>query len=98
MKKVILMASFAFATLSATAITTDLNTTTITVSLQDNFKEIAVTEVAKPVLQAVLKDYEGATVKQAFINEKNEYKLELTIGEVAETVYADAEGNWIEKK
>lgn len=98
MKKVILMASFAFATLSATAITTDLNTTTITVSLQDNFKEIAVTEVAKPVLQAVLKDYEGATVKQAFINEKNEYKLELTIGEVAKTVYADAEGNWIEKK
>lgn len=92
------MASFAFATLSATAITTDLNTTTITVSLQDNFKEIAVTEVAKPVLQAVLKDYEGATVKQAFINEKNEYKLELTIGEVAKTVYADAEGNWIEKK
>lgn len=98
MKKVILMAVFAFATLSATAITTDLNTTTITVSLQDNFKEIAVTEVAKPVLQAVLKDYEGATVKQAFINEKNEYKLELTIGEVAKTVYADAEGNWIEKK
>lgn len=98
MKKVILMAVFAFATLSATATTTDLSTKNIEVALQEDFKEIAVTEVAKPVLQAVLKDYAGATVKQAFINEKNEYKLELTIGEVAKTVYADAEGNWIEKK
>lgn len=98
MKKVILMAVFAFATISATATTTVLNTASITVSLQEEFKEIAVTEVAKPVLQAVLKDYEGATVKQAFINEKNEYKLELTIGEVTKTVYADAEGKWIEKQ
>ncbi|MFD2908464.1 hypothetical protein ACFSX9_06920 [Flavobacterium ardleyense] len=97
MKKVILMAVFAFATLSATATTTEMNATTISTSIENEFKEIAVTEVAKPVLQAVLKDYEGATIKQAFVNEKNEYKLELTIGEVVKTVYADAEGNWIEK-
>ena len=91
------MAVFAFATLSATATTRDLGPTTLTVSIQDDFKEIAVTEVAKPVLEAVLKDYKGATVKQAFINEKKEYKLELTIGEVVKTVFADEEGRWIEK-
>jgi len=97
MKKVILTALFAFSTLSVLAITANINQATFAVVIENEFKEIAPSEVAKPVLEAVARDFKGATIQRAFINEKKEYKLELTLGEVTKTVYADANGNWINK-
>lgn len=97
MKKVILTALFAFSTLSLFAFTLNANPTFFTVVVENEFKEIAPSEVAKPVLEAVARDFKGATIQRAFINEKKEYKLELTLGEVTKTVYADANGNWINK-
>lgn len=98
MKKVILTALFAFSTLSVLATTTDVNPTNFNVVIKNEFKEIALKDVAKPVLEALEKDFSGATIQRAFINEKNEYKLEITLGEVAKTIYSDANGNWIKKE
>jgi hypothetical protein len=39
----------------------------------------------------------GAILGKAYINEKKEYKLEITVGDQKATVYADAEGNGINK-
>lgn len=97
MKKVILTALFAFSTLSLFAFTSNVNPTLLTSVVENEFKEIAPSEVAKPVLEAVARDFKGAIIQRAFVNEKREYKLELTLGEVTKTVYADANGNWINK-
>lgn len=97
MKKVILTALFAFSTLftSATAMT---HSTTFSVTIENEFKEIATKDLPKSILEAVERDFDGATIQRAFINEKNEYKLEITVAEVGKTIYSDANGNWIKKE
>ncbi len=66
---------------------------------QDDFKQIKATELQKPVLEAVAKEFEGATVSKAYKNEQGEYKLVLATAEKAEqTVYANSKGEWIKKQ
>tara|TARA_R100000306_G_scaffold14034_1_gene16737 strand:- start:18037 stop:18366 length:330 start_codon:yes stop_codon:yes gene_type:complete len=69
-----------------------------TVAVQD-YKEIKATELPKPVLEAVAKEFEGATVSKAYKNEKGEYKIVLATADKAEqTVYANSKGEWIKKQ
>ena len=64
-----------------------------------DYKEIKVTELPKPVLEAVAKEFEGATVSKAYKNEKGEYKLVLATADKAkQTVYANSKGEWIKKQ
>lgn len=98
MKKVILTAVFAFATMTTFA-NTQINSLAVqNVTVQEEFKEIAAEELPTAVKEAVMKDYKGASVQKAYVNAKNEYKLELIVAEVAQTVYADANGNWLKKE
>lgn len=98
MKKVFIAAIFACTSVTSFAIANEIETlTTIETTVADEFKEISTAEVAKPVLDAIAKDYAGATLEKAYINENKEYKLELVIKKEVKTVYADASGNWINK-
>ncbi|WP_276168260.1 hypothetical protein [Zobellia alginiliquefaciens] len=65
---------------------------------QDNYTEIAAEEVPAAISDALEAAHPGATISQAYMNDEAEYKLEVAKedGETAE-LYADAEGNWIEK-
>ena len=65
---------------------------------QDDYTEIAAEEVPAAITEALEAAHPGATISKAFMNEEAEYKLEVAKedGETAE-LYADAEGNWIEK-
>ncbi|CDF79028.1 conserved hypothetical protein (DUF2874) [Formosa agariphila KMM 3901] len=65
--------------------------------LQDEYKEIKVTELPKAVTDAVATDFSKATIAKAYVNEAMEYKLELTMDGTMETVHVDAKGNWIKK-
>jgi|SRR5690554_6049806 len=67
---------------------------------QEEYKEIKAESLPQAVKDALAKDYPTATLKKAFVNEKQEleYKLEITVGEEELTVYADKDGNWIEKQ
>lgn len=67
--------------------------------MQEDYIDVAVENLPQPVLDAVSKDFAGATVTAAGAKEDaSEFKLTLAKedGEVVE-VYADAEGNWITK-
>ncbi|CAZ95403.1 hypothetical protein Q4603_07260 [Zobellia galactanivorans] len=68
------------------------------VEAQDAFAEVAVEEVPAAISEALEAAHPGATISKAFMNEDAQYKLEVAKedGETAE-LYADAEGNWIEK-
>lgn len=98
MKKVILTAVFAFATLTTFATT---NTNVIPVQktiLQEEYKELPAEELPSAVQEAVKRDFKDAKIQKAFVNESKEFKLELLVGQATQTVYADANGNWLKKE
>lgn len=69
---------------------------------KDEMQKIEVQELPEEVQQAVERDFQGATISEAFVEEKEgekKYKIVLTTqeGETKE-LYADAEGNWIDKE
>lgn len=83
----------AFANLDSKVVNTD---DAITVVAQD-FEEISVSDLPEAVTAAVAKDYPTAKVDKAYKNNQDQYKLELSLEDgTTGTVYADAEGNWIE--
>ncbi len=72
----------------------------IEIAIQEKYIELAIENLPQPVLDAVAKDHQGATISKASAKEDaSEFKLELTKenGETLE-VFCDAEGNWVSKK
>ncbi|KAA1243887.1 hypothetical protein [Aquimarina sp. RZ0] len=70
---------------------------TVEVTVQEKYIELAVENLPQPILDAVAKDFKGATISKAAAKEDaSEFKLELTKedGETVE-VHCDAEGNWV---
>jgi len=66
--------------------------------VQEDFKEIKAETLPQAVKDALAKDFQSATLNKAYVNDKQEYKLEITLDGAASTVYADKDGNWIEKE
>jgi hypothetical protein len=98
MKKLVLAIALllgSFATFATTV--SGLNLENPIVLSQEKFKEIKAEEVPDAVKMAMKKDYPEATLDKAYVNEKKEYKLEMTVATQKTTVYADADGNWITK-
>ncbi len=100
MKKVFLLSALAFASLTtfATTLENSIASKTIAITLQEEFKEINPSDIAQHVKDALKRDFANATVSNAYVNEKQEYKLVLLIGENKETVYADANGKWLKRE
>lgn len=68
---------------------------------QDDFRQIEIQELPAQVQQALERDHVGATISEAYVKEKEgEQKFKLKVrtaeGEDKE-LYADAQGNWIDK-
>lgn len=64
---------------------------------QDDFQAIEVSALPEAVTTAVSKNYPSATIDKAYVNKKEQYKLEVTLEDgTAGTLYADKDGNWIE--
>lgn len=62
-----------------------------------DYKVIAVADVPTPVIEALEADHAGAILNKAYVNEENDYKLEVSMEDGTMTVlYADADGNWLE--
>ena len=66
--------------------------------VQEEYKEVKADALPQQVKDALTIAYPTATLNKAYVNDKEEYKLEITVDEVASTVYADKDGNWIEKE
>ena len=96
MKKLILSAAIIFGSLSIYA-TTNLTVepAKVTVKLQSEYKEVTADAVPAAVKTALQTAYPGAKLEKAFVNEKKEYKLEISVGDQKATVYSDVNGNWL---
>ncbi|HSD08095.1 hypothetical protein [Flavobacterium sp.] len=98
MKKLILSAAIVLGSLSTYAIsdTATENTEIKThLQIQTEYTEISLDSLPAVVKTAVEKAYPGAKIGKAYINDKKEYKLELSVGDQKATVYTDANGNWL---
>lgn len=97
MKKLVLAAALVFGGFATQAATiADFNDIAIVVN-QEEFTEISADEVPAAVTEALERDYPGATISKASVNEAKEYMLEVTIGEEEAVLYANESGEWIQK-
>ncbi len=75
------------------------NDTETVTPIQDKYIDLAVENLPQKVLDAVAKDFAGASIESAAAKEDaSEFKLILKQGDKEMEVYCDADGNWITKK
>lgn len=104
MKKLVFVVALALGSLTAFAQETETedmkemkDDATEVVAEQDDFAAIELSELPETIAVALERDYPGATVAEAFVNEDSQYKLKVTQEDGTELkLYADAEGNWLE--
>ncbi|MEM7379581.1 MAG: hypothetical protein AAF361_00130 [Bacteroidota bacterium] len=100
MKKLVLVIALvagSFATFAQDTEEVQAAATEVMEEAQDNFAAIEVAELPAAISEALAKDHPDATISKAYTNEEGQYKLEVAKSDGTEvTLYADAEGNWLE--
>ncbi len=99
MKNLILASVFTLVGLTAFAqeSETAMATPEVTESTQDGFKAIALDKLPEAVNAAISKSYPTASLDKAYVNDKMQYKLEVSLQDGTKgTLYADNKGNWID--
>ena len=62
--------------------------------IRPNYIEVSVDSVPITVKATLETAYSGTKLVKAYVNQKKEYKLELSVGNQKATVYTDVYGNW----
>lgn len=98
MKKLFFATALVLGSLTVVAASTTMIQDEISVEVEvSEFKEISASDLPAAVVKALETDYAGATINKAYVNEEGQYKLEVTAQDGTDgTLYADAEGNWLE--
>lgn len=98
MKKLILSAAIVLGSLSVNAaaipVITLMNQSLI---VQDEFTEIKSDAVPAAVKSTIEKSFPNTKLEKVYVNEKKEYKIEISRGDNKYTVFTDASGNIIKK-
>ncbi|SHJ46609.1 hypothetical protein SAMN04487911_12218 [Arenibacter nanhaiticus] len=62
-----------------------------------DYTEIKIKSVPNTIIKALEKDYPGAIIEKAYLDDAEGYKLEVSLENGSELeLYADSKGNWIE--
>jgi len=96
MKKLVLSVVIILGSLSTyahTAIAQEQATKVVTV--QAEYTEVTTDAVPAAVKTALQTAYPNAKLVKAYVNEKKEYKLEISVGDQKATVFSDVNGNWL---
>lgn len=98
MKKVILTLAIALGSLTTfaanTAPTTNIE---IVTNVQDEYTEVALDALPVPVKATAATSFPNSKLTKAYKNEKNEYKLEIVMGDTTHEIFMDANGSIIKK-
>lgn len=96
MKKLILSAAIVLGSLSMHAETTVVTSPLVqTVNDQDGYKEVD--GVPAAIKKSLDEAYPGVVLEKAWVNDKKEYKIEITVRGEKSIVYTDASGNILKK-
>ena len=98
MKNLFLSAAIVLGSLTSFASTVTITNEIVkNISIEDGYTEIKLEEVPTAITDALKKAYPDGVLSKAYKNEKNEYKLEVTVGDKVGALYANADGTWIKK-
>ncbi|WP_348799172.1 hypothetical protein [Flavobacterium adhaerens] len=98
MKNLFLSAAIVLGSLSLFATTVPTSNTIVkSISIEEEFTEIKITELPSAVVESLKKAHPDAVIAKAYKNEKSEYKLDIVIGDKSSSVFANADGTWITK-
>ncbi len=96
MKKLAITGAVILASLSIPAnATTIQNKINASVFVQTEYTEVTADAVPAAVKTALQTAYPNAKLDKAYVNEKKEYKLEISVKDQKATVYSDVNGNWL---
>ncbi|MFD1601251.1 hypothetical protein ACFSJW_22900 [Flavobacterium artemisiae] len=96
MKKLILSAAIVLGSLSMHAETAVITNEIVkTVNDQDGYKEVD--GVPAAVKKSLDEAYPGVVLEKAWVNDKKEYKIEVTVRGEKSIVYTDATGKILQK-
>lgn len=96
MKKLILSAAILLGGLSMQAANVAVTSSMVqSVNIQDEYKEVDAVPAA--IKTALDEAYPGVKLDKAYVNEKKEYKIEITVRGEKSTVYTDATGKILKK-
>lgn len=96
MKKLILSAAILLGGLSMQAENVVVNSSMVqSVNIQDEYKEVD--SVPAAIKTSLDEAYPGVKLDKAYVNEKKEYKIEITVRGEKSTVYTDASGKILKK-
>lgn len=99
MKKLFLLGALAIGSLPVMGQQTEIAQADIThmVAKVGEFTEIETSELPEAVTKSVSTSYPTATINKAYVNDKKQYKLEVSLEDgTAGTLYADEQGNWLD--
>ncbi|MDR7209695.1 hypothetical protein [Flavobacterium piscis] len=98
MKNLFLLSAIVLGSLTTFASATpNPNTTIEVISVQDEYTEIKIEELPAAISEALKKAYPDAVLSKAYKNAKSEYKLDVTVGDKVGSLFANADGTWIQK-
>ncbi len=96
MKRLVFAAVLALVSLTTYAQEEVSETEVVEVTAQDGFTEIETADLPEAITASLTKDYPTASISKAYVNEEKQYKLEVALEDgTSGTLYADAEGNWV---
>jgi len=103
MRKLIIAVAITFGTFTITNAQSTLpdnsSKAQLVASVQDDYKEVKVSELPQPVKDVIAKDIEDAIVSKAYANNKGEFKLVVTTTDgLSKTMYVNSKGEWIRKQ
>ena len=100
MKKTLFLSVLALGSLSAFAQekNVEVEKAAVVAIQKEEYVEVAKDKLPAAVVEAFGKTYQGATINKAYVNEKEEYKIEATdSNSEAFVAYFDKEGNLLKK-
>ena len=99
MKKLLLSTAIVLGSLTVNAATVPLITNSMnqSVTIQDEFTEVSADAVPAAVKSTVEKSFPGTKLEKAYVNEKKEYKIEISVRDVKSVVYTDEKGTILKK-
>jgi len=98
MKKLILAVAIIASGLSTSALTVNPSHNIVSiVSTSEDFKEIAIENLPIAVKAALARDFSSAKIGKAYVNNKEQYKIEIYMQPTDDIVFADKNGHWLKR-
>ena len=66
--------------------------------INNDFQEVSLNKLPPAIVESLKKSFPTATLSKAFVNQNEQYKLEISVENENKTLYADKEGSWLDAK